>query len=93
MCFLIYKIIPNKKIHFKTALQTAFFTSLFWEVAKQCFGWYVVNVGRISLIYGSLGTLIMFVLWVYYSSAILIFGGEIAHVLEKEERGSTHERK
>jgi len=30
MCFLIYKIIPNRKIQFKTALQAALFTSLLW---------------------------------------------------------------
>jgi len=85
MCFLIYKIIPNKKIHFKTALQTAFFTSLFWEVAKQFFGWYVLHLGRFSMVYGSLSTLAIFFIWVYYSSSILILGGEVAFLLEKEK--------
>lgn len=84
--FLIYKIIPNRKIHFKTALQATFFTSLFWEGAKQFFGWYVLRLGGYSWIYGSLGTLVIFVLWVYYSSAILLLGGEIAFLLEKERR-------
>jgi membrane protein len=85
MCFLIYKIIPSKKIHFKTALQTAFFTSLFWEVAKQFFGWYVLHLGRFSMVYGSLSTLAIFFIWVYYSSSILILGGEVAFLLEKEK--------
>jgi len=85
MCFLIYKIIPNKKIHFKTALQTAFFTSLFWEVAKQFFGWYVLHLGKFSMVYGSLSTLAIFFIWVYYSSCILILGGEVAFLLEKEK--------
>jgi membrane protein len=85
MCFLIYKIIPNKKIHFKTALQTAFFTSLFWEVAKQFFGWYVLHLGRFSMVYGSLSTLAIFFVWVYYSSAILLLGGEVAFLLEEEK--------
>jgi membrane protein len=84
MFFFIYKIAPNRRIHFMTALQATCFTSLFWELAKQFFGWYVANVGRFSLVYGSLSTLIVFVLWVYYSSAILILGGEIALFLEKE---------
>jgi len=83
MCFLIYKIIPNRKIHFKTALQAALFTSLLWEVAKQLFGWYVLHLGRFSMVYGSLGTLAIFFLWIYYSSAILLLGGEVAFLLEK----------
>lgn len=81
--FLIYKIIPDKKIHFKTALQAAFFASLFWEAAKQLFGWYVLHLGRFSMIYGSLSTLAIFFLWMYYSSVILLLGGEVAFQLER----------
>ncbi len=95
MCFLIYKIIPNKKIHFKTALQAAFFTSLFWEVAKQLFGWYVHHLGRFSVVYGSLSALAIFFLWIYYSAVILILGGEVAFLLERggpEERGRLSSR-
>jgi membrane protein len=83
MGFLIYKIIPNRKIHFKPALLAAIFTSLFWEVAKQLFGWYVLHLGRFSMVYGSLSTLAIFFLWVYYSSAILLLGGEFAFLWEK----------
>ncbi len=83
MCFLIYKIIPNTKIYFKTALQAALFTSLFWEVSKQLFGWYVQHLGRFSMVYGSLSTLAIFFLWIYYSSGILLLGGEIVFFLEK----------
>jgi len=85
MCFLTYKIIPDRKIHFKTALQAACFTSLLWEVAKQLFGWYVSHLGRFSMVYGSLGTLAIFFFWIYYSSAILLLGGEVAFLLDKRK--------
>jgi membrane protein len=88
MCFLIYKIVPNRKIHYKTALQAALFTSLLWEVAKHLFGWYALHAGRFSMVYGSLSTLAVFFLWVYYSSAILLLGGEVSFLLERE-RGRT----
>jgi membrane protein len=84
MCFLIYKIIPDKKIHFKTAFQASFFTSLFWETAKQLFGWYVLHLGRFSMIYGSLSAMVIFFLWIYYSSVILLLGGEVAFHLERD---------
>ncbi len=86
MCFLIYKIIPSKKIYFKIALQAAFFTSLLWEVAKHLFGWYVLHLGKFSMVYGSLSALAIFFLWIYYSSVILILGGEVAFLLEKKKR-------
>jgi membrane protein len=84
MFFLIYKIIPDKKINFKAALQVALFTSLLWEGAKQFFGWYVLGLGGFTVINGSLSALAIFVLWVYYSSDILLLGGEVAYLLEKE---------
>jgi len=86
MFFFIYKIAPNRKIHSIVAFKATCFTSVLWEVAKQFFGWYVLNVGRFSVFYGSLSTLVIFVLWVSYSAAILIFGGEFAFLLEKKRR-------
>ena len=87
MCFLIYKVVPNRKIRLRTAFQAALFTSLLWEVAKQLFGWYVLHLGGFSIIYGSLSALAVFFLWIYYSSVILILGGEVAFLLENERKG------
>jgi membrane protein len=86
--FLVYKIIPDKEVRFKSALQAALFTSLLWETAKHLFTWYVVNLAAYSIVYGSLSTLAVFVLWVYYSSTILILGGELAYFLEEDRQGS-----
>jgi len=86
MFFLVYKIIPNKKITSGTALQAALFTSLLWEGAKHLFGWYVLSLGGFTMVYGSLSTLAIFVLWVFYSSTILLMGGEVAYFLEKRGR-------
>jgi membrane protein len=88
MFFLIYMIVPNRKIHFKPAFQAAVFASFLWEIAKQLFGWYVLHLGRFSTVYGSLSTAAIFFFWVYYSSAILILGGEVAFFLERERRSS-----
>jgi len=88
MFVLIYKIIPNKRVHFTSALQAAIFTSLLWELAKHLFGWYVAHLARYSIFYGSFSTLVMFVLWVYYSSTILVVGGEFAYFLEEDRQRS-----
>ena len=88
MFVLIYRIIPNKKVHFTSALQAALFASLLWELAKHLFGWYVVHLAGYSIFYGSLSTLVIFVLWVYYSSTILVVGGEFAYFLEEDRQRS-----
>ena len=84
MFCLIYKIIPDKRVHFKSALQAALFTSLLWELAKHLFAWYVLHLARYSIFYGSLSTVVIFVFWAYYSSTILIVGAEVAYLLEED---------
>jgi membrane protein len=78
MFFLIYKIIPDKGVHFKSALQAALFAGLLWELAKHLFGWYVVHLAEYSIVYGSLSTLVIFVV-----------GGEFAYFLEEDRQSST----
>jgi membrane protein len=89
MFVLIYRIIPSKKIHSTSALQAALFSSLLWELAKHLFSWYIVHLAGHSIFYGSLSTLVIFVLWVYYSSTILVLGGEFAYFLEEDRQRST----
>jgi membrane protein len=82
MFFVIYKILPNRRVHLRPAFQAALFASLFWEVAKHLFGWYVTHLARYSFFYGSLSTLAILVLWVYYSAVILLVGAEFTYFLE-----------
>jgi len=85
MFFLIYKIAPNKRIPSGIALKATLAASILWEVAKQLFGWYILHLGRFSVLYGSLAALAIFLLWIYYTSAIFLFGGEIASLLEQRK--------
>jgi len=51
--------------------------------------WYVVRLAEHSIFYGSLSTLVIFILWVYYSSTILVVRGEFAYFLEEDRQRST----
>ena len=85
MFFLVYKIVPNKRVSFKSAFQAACLTALLWEAAKQFFWRYVLHLGKFSMLYGSVSALAVFFLWVYYSASILLLGGEVAFLLEREK--------
>jgi len=86
MSFLIYKIVPDKKIPWKRGLQAAVFFSVLWEISKHLFAVSILYLGkfRFSMLYGSLSTLAIFVFWAYYSSSMFLLGGEIAHLLEEK---------
>lgn len=81
-CFLIYFIIPNRRVAVRAALWGALFTGILWEAAKQLFTWYVLTFGSYSLVYGSLGATAVVLVWAYYSAAVMLLGAEVASLLE-----------
>jgi membrane protein len=85
LCFQIFHLVPNRRVCTRSALMGALFTSALWEVAKHLFTWYVSTFGtNFSLVYGSLSAAAFVLLWMYYSSAVLLVGAEVAVLLEKE---------
>lgn len=79
--FIIYYFMPNIKSGFKirvlsTIPGTVFFT-LSWLLASKLFGLYVENFGVYNKVYGTLGAFIVLLLWLYYTSLIILIGGEI----------------
>jgi membrane protein len=84
--FLIYKIIPSRKVTTKAALLGAVYASGLWEVAKLVFDIYIKNYANFQKIYGSFGTLVVMFFWFYYSAFILIMGAEIGSNYEETKR-------
>ncbi len=54
---------------------------LLWIGARQCFGLYIQNVARINVLFGSLGSVCIVLLWIYYSSVALLYSVEFMYVL------------
>jgi membrane protein len=82
MFFFIYYFVPRRTVPPRVALAGALLTSLLWEVAKQLFRLYIVNVGVYGQIYGPLGVLVALVMFVYYSATIFVLGAEFIRSLK-----------
>lgn len=76
---MLYILIPNTRVSFFHSFRGAMFTTIFLEIAKHIFTWYVSSVVGLGKIYGPLTAIISFLLWVYYSSSIFLIGAEIVH--------------
>jgi len=74
MLYLGYRHLPRQRIRWNTALAGAVLASLLWEVAKRLFRLYVRNVAVYGQIYGPLGVLVAFVMFVYYTCVVFVFG-------------------
>lgn len=76
---VLYLFLPRAKVKIHSAFIGALFTTIFLEVAKHIFTWYVGTVIEFGTIYGPLTAFVVFLLWVFYSSCIFLIGAEIVH--------------
>jgi membrane protein len=72
---LLYYFIPNAKTRFRDVWVGAVLTGALWRVAFSGFSWYISR-GSLTLIHGSLAAIVVFLLWIYVSSVILMYGVE-----------------
>ena len=77
---LIYTFFPNKKMRFYMQTPGALFTSLAWLLFSEAFSIYVNNFSTFSTLYGSLGVLILVMLWLYFCMSIVFIGAVINRV-------------
>ncbi len=73
---LVYKIIPSGKISWGNALSGGALFACLTEISKHVFTWYISNYSRYHLIYGSLETVMIFIIWVFYVGVILLLCAE-----------------
>ncbi len=71
----IFKVLPDAKIAWKDVRWGAFFTALLFMLGRYVIGLYVETTSTSSA-YGAAGSLIVILLWIYYTAAILYFGAE-----------------
>ncbi len=74
---LLYQFAPNIKLHLKDVFWGALFSAIGWIIATFFFRFYVENFGRYGLIFGSLGGIFVFLLWLYLLIFIMLVGNEI----------------
>ncbi len=67
----------NDKLKFKSVLSGTFFFSLFWIVGSWGFSLYLSNLNAYNKVYGTIGAFAILMVWLYYTSLIMLIGGEI----------------
>ncbi len=73
----LYWFLPNTKVRMVEALPGAIAATLAFEGAKYIFVWYVRNYPIYTSVYGSVGSIVALLVWVYISALILLFGSLI----------------
>lgn len=74
---LLYWLAPNRRLTWREVIPGSIFTTLGWIASSLLFSFYVNNFGNYTKTYGSLGGIIVLLIWLYWSSIIVLLGGEI----------------
>jgi membrane protein len=75
--FLAYRVLPNTKVKASSAIIGAVIATALFSYARWWFGIYVTQYAHFNKIYGILGTLPAFLIWIYISWVIVLFGAEV----------------
>jgi membrane protein len=77
---LIFKVVPDAKIRWRDVWVGALATSVFFTVGKLLIGLYLGH-STVASTYGAAGSVVVILVWVYYSAQLLFFGAELTQVL------------
>ena len=93
MFALIYKVMPSVRVQWKDVWIGAVFTAILFMVGKSLIGLYIGSSGLVSG-FGAAGSLVVVMVWVYYSAQIFLIGAEFTWVYANAfgSRRSLHEK-
>ena len=82
----LYRLVPRRRPQWREAMIGALTFSLLWVAAKFLFVAYSNSTYAVvyAHLYGSLLEVVLLLLWVYYSASLLLFGAEVAHLLQQQ---------
>ncbi len=81
---VIYKYASVRKLPWRTAMLAALFAAIAFEIAKRLYGLYLTNFASVRGASGdaTIGALVLFVLWLYYTALVFLLGGVVAETWE-----------
>ena len=82
---LLYYFAPNTRVRFRDVWYGAVLAGVLWRIALVGFSWYLNSFARFT-IHGSVGTVVAFLVWVYLSAVILLYGVEVTAAYAKERQ-------
>jgi membrane protein len=74
---LVFYFVPNAKVRFRDVWVGAIFTGVLWRGALFGFSWYVRDMSRFSNIHGSIAAVVVFLVWIYTTAVLFLYGVEV----------------
>ena len=88
---VVFKLFSGANLNVRYALFGSVIFTTLWEVTKQVFTWYVSNFQSYNKFYASLGTLMLLLIWIFYSANIFLFSAAVARSAFVAREGADRE--
>jgi membrane protein len=88
---MMFKWLPDASLAWRNVWLGAFLTALFFEVGKAAIGFYIGKQGLEST-YGAAASIVVLLIWVYYTSQIVLMGAEVTHAYAKHQGSIRQQR-
>ena len=86
---ILYKAIPNTRTYWRDIWLGALITAILFEIGRYLFLLYLNGFANYAMVYGSIGSVIALLIWIYYSAVIIILGAELTAEYSRTRRGIT----
>ncbi|MGH9387955.1 MAG: YihY/virulence factor BrkB family protein [Vicinamibacterales bacterium] len=88
---LVFYFIPNAPVRFRDVWPGAILVGVLWRVVLAWFSWYVRDLGSWNVVHGSIAAVVVFLVWVYVSAVILLYGVQLtANYSRLQDAASRH---
>ena len=81
---MMYKVLPRKKIKFKSQIPGALCAAVGWMLFTHAYSLYIENFSNYSYVYGSLTAVVLLMLWLYFCMNIFLYGAELNMLFEDD---------
>lgn len=80
MFFIVYQFMADRRIPVKAALISACTATVLWVISGKAFQFYLLHLSSVSTVYGTYAFLLVFMIWIEYSSLVFLIGGIIGQL-------------
>ncbi len=87
LCMAMYAFLPHARVSRKAIIQGGFITALLFFIGRLIIGIYL-SWGISVTAYGAASTLVILMLWVYYSSQVFLFGAALTYIIDRNVKNS-----
>lgn len=82
--YMVFMISPNRPIHWKAGLAGSFATAFVWSISKGAYLYYMLHAKAYEGIYESFSAIMFFLLWIYFSWIVILYGMKFCATLDVE---------